>query len=463
MGGLALVVASAALVGVFTIGQQASSVRWDPGVADIAHFVEQQRGHRFHRAVTVAVLPTGAFRAAIGAGRPPAGRPPAGGPPGAELQQTIAWLRATGVITGPVDEAAAATQLSSDSVIGLYLPASRKIVVEGTALTPDVRVTLAHELTHALQDQDGDLAAIRHAHGVPGPVARAVIEGDAVAVEQDYARTLSPSDLAEYRAARVAQMAAAAAGPSGQLPIGLRNSLSFPYVFGPAFIDAVRGASGTARVDRAFRQPPTTEAEIVDPGRYLAGWRPTSVDAPQPPSGASLIGPTGPLGQVTLFQVLGTRLGYRDAWSAVRGWNGDRAVAFHLGERSCLAVAVGMASSLDTQRLERVAKQWASPTGAIVTRRGLAISLQVCEPGPAPSVNPPPWQVLSLRAGLVAVYLTQHHASAPAAACAADRLIADMGPTDLIGYDQPTASADMTARVTTANAAALGACGIGSR
>jgi hypothetical protein len=71
--------------------------------------------------------------------------------------------------------------------------------------------------------------------------------------------------------------------------------------------------------------------------------------------------------------------------------------------------------------------------------------------------------VLSLRAGLVAVYLTQHHATAPAAACAADGLIASMGPADLIGYDQATASPDMTARVTTANAAVLGACGIGSR
>ena len=69
----------------------------------------------------------------------------------------------------------------------------KEIVIRGTKLDVSHRVTLAHELTHVLQDQYFDLPAIQQrastdderTGGSSGAVT-ALIEGDASRVEHEY-------------------------------------------------------------------------------------------------------------------------------------------------------------------------------------------------------------------------------------------------------------------------------------
>ena len=55
---------------------------------------------------------------------------------------------------------------------------------------------------------------------------------------------------------------------------------SFPYLVGPPFTQAVVAGGGQARLDAAFTSPPTTTAEVIHPGIFLAGRTPASVDLP---------------------------------------------------------------------------------------------------------------------------------------------------------------------------------------
>jgi hypothetical protein len=382
------------------------------------------------------------------------------------------------MISGPVDVAGAIRRFSADSVIGLYDPSAGRIYVQGSSasvadLSPAGRATLVHELTHALQDQDGNLGAIGRVSGVPDAVARAVVEGDAVAAEQDYVGTLSPADAASYRAARTAQASQISTG----LPAGLADHLSFPYLFGPAFASAVRQQAGTLGLDRVFRRPPRTEGEVINPASYLSRWRGSGRVAASArpavvlPAGAVALGPAQPFGQVSLFEVLGSRLGYRDAMGAVSDWQADQLVLYRLGTSgpNCGAVAVRLGTVAGRDRFVRAAQQWAASAGGTVGPPGvgaerLVAQLGACDAGAsAPAavpVQPPPYRVLALRASLLTFFSAQHGASAAAAGCAADHLIDQVGPAALMSFDAGTAGATAADQITSASAGAMSACGI---
>ena len=65
--------------------------------------------------------------------------------------------------------------------------------MRGSDLTPDVRETLAHELTHALQDQHFDLRRFENGPDGAEEAYRALYEADAVRVQFAFDKTL-PSD-----------------------------------------------------------------------------------------------------------------------------------------------------------------------------------------------------------------------------------------------------------------------------
>jgi hypothetical protein len=453
------VMAVASLTALVSVSHRA--VRWDPRLLDVVRFVEAHEGHRFRHAVPVSVLPPPAFARAMG--RPPAPLTVT------SLDRTVSVLRAFGVISGPVDVADAVRRFTADSVIGLYDRSAGRVFVQdasplGGVLSPAGRATLVHELTHALQDQDGNLGAIGGAAGVPDAVARAVIEGDAVAAEQDYVRTLPPADAASYRAARTAQASQVSTG----LPAGLADHLSFPYLFGPAFASAVRQQTGTAGLDRAFRHPPTTEGELINPARYLHRVRTSAVANVVLPAGAVALGATEPFGQVSLFEVLGSRLGYRDAMGAVSDWQADRLVLYRLpgNGRDCAAVAVRLGTAATAERFARTAGQWAAAAGGTVSPllQDRVVQLGACDAGssapPQAPVQPPPYRVLALRASLLSFFATQHGAGAAAAACAADHLIDLAGPAALMSYDEGTALAMAAGWITAASAGAMSVCGV---
>ena len=180
------------------------------------------------------------------------------------LNHALGELRALGLVHGNVNLATAENTLTQADVVGLYVPTKKTVFVRVPRVTPYVRTTLAHELTHALQDQYFDLTRLKNsAKDGDETAVTALIEGDAVRIQNAYEQNLSPSDQRAYESEQ-AQIEKNT-GQTGNVPEILSDILSFPYAFGPTFVDSLASQGGNATVDHAFRDPPVAEAQILDP------------------------------------------------------------------------------------------------------------------------------------------------------------------------------------------------------
>ena len=81
----------------------------------------------------------------------------------ADLARSEAQLRAVGLVAGGVDLLDSVSDLQQSGVLAYYDPKRERITVRGKELDVARRVTLAHELTHALQDQHFDLESLQRA------------------------------------------------------------------------------------------------------------------------------------------------------------------------------------------------------------------------------------------------------------------------------------------------------------
>ncbi|SNZ12017.1 hypothetical protein SAMN06269185_1462 [Natronoarchaeum philippinense] len=149
---------------------------------------------------------------------------------------------------------------------GYYEPTTDNLVVVSD--DPDAvqfsEPVLAHELVHALQDQQFDLTRF-NATTIDGANAEnGLIEGDASYVESIYRQACGGVWSGTCRTEE-------SEGPSGgdlaNLPLYL---LSYqPYSDGPAFVAHLQQTTGNwSAVDRAYERVPDTSQEVLYPERY---------------------------------------------------------------------------------------------------------------------------------------------------------------------------------------------------
>lgn len=191
------------------------------------------------------------------------------------------------------------------------------------------RVIMAHELTHALQDQHFDLSRVPleiKGNDDRALAAAALIEGDAtLAMNQYLLGDLSVSSIKDSLSGALAtdvrQLVAA--------PRYLRETLLFPYLHGLGFCQALYERGGWAALARAYAQPPASTAQILHPAAYLLQEEPIAVDL----SDAPVLG-VRPLLQNVLGE-FGARQLF-NAWlhdeaqaeTAAAGWRGDRYIVY---------------------------------------------------------------------------------------------------------------------------------------
>ena len=310
-------------------------------VAELEAFVASARGLPFLEPVDVAVLEDGAFRRAL-----------SGGEPLEELDVEVETgvLRALGLVDEG-DDLGSAGELDADTVAGFYDPGTRELVVRGARLTPFVRQVLVHELVHALDDQHFDLEP----DVVDDEAAlafEALVEGNAVRIETRYLESLPPG---ERREAAAEEEATFGGESVDALPEVFLHLGAFPYAEGPELVAALLAAGGQARLDDAFRSPPTSSADVLHPDRFLAGRGPARV----PPVVAD--GPLvdeGVVGELLLRFILARSRPREQARRAAAGWAGDRYVAWQTGKRTCVRTAVVLDSAVEAGELVAALRQW---------------------------------------------------------------------------------------------------------
>jgi hypothetical protein len=339
------------------------ATRTDPAtaavVAELEAFVESARGLRFLEPVQVSVLSDAAFRRKL-----------AGGDPLSKADAAVqaGVLRALGLL-GQGEDLGDATGLDPETVAGFYDTDTKELVVRGGRLSPFVRQVLVHELTHALDDQHFGLDR-QTADDDAALALDALVEGDAVLLEERYVASLS---AAERRAARDEEDATFGGPDVGQAPDPLADLADFPYRDGPDLVAALLDAGGTARLDAAFRSPPTTSAEVLHPERFLAGRGPAGV-APVEAAGRTV--DEGVLGEAVVRLVLARSMPDDEAGRAAAGWAGDRYVAWRTGRRTCVRDTVVLDSVGDARELATALRTWAGDhPGADIRAPGDTTSL----------------------------------------------------------------------------------------
>ncbi|MGH7572264.1 MAG: hypothetical protein ACREMK_10515 [Gemmatimonadota bacterium] len=253
-----------------------------------------------------------------------------------------ALLAHCGLLPGGVDLRDLVVRLYAEQVAGYYEPDRKTFYLADWLPRLIQRAVVAHEATHALQDQHYDL--VRWMDEVSptedAALARAaVIEGDAMVTMLAYLLGplgTRPEDLPDLDELLSGEAVAMGQGfPTfASAPPALQRLFLFPYVEGSGFVLAGLRRGGWAAVDGLYGDPPASTEQILHPERY---WetrdeprapepRLPETRAPEPAVEAGqepwISGSWGELGvQLVLAAALGdTAL----AGDAARGWDGDR-------------------------------------------------------------------------------------------------------------------------------------------
>ena len=241
---------------------------WDPRVADLAAFVEDERGHEFDHPVHVDFLTPAEYTAITTEDDDG----PSEEAERADFDDYAGQLRGLGVASGELDLYEAFNSVVDSGTLAFYDPTDERIRVRGTEMSVGLEVTIVHELTHALQDQHFDLDRLNDETVDSGASAafRGLGEGDALRVENAYIDDeLTDAEQAEYDEEYAEELADSETATS-DVPPFMEAVFGVPYALGQPFVTMLFKQDGNDGVDDAFEQPPDTEEHLLDPASFLA-------------------------------------------------------------------------------------------------------------------------------------------------------------------------------------------------
>ena len=152
------------------------------------------------------------------------------------------------------------------------------IIQRDAPFGPVDKVTTAHEYTHALQDQNFGLEALRIKDPVEGDAILgqlAVIEGDATLTSQNWMK----GNLSEQEQLQLLTDALGQLGEDqlASFPLILRRQLEFPYSEGLLFASDVWGLGGYNAVNQALLTPPASTEQIMHSDKYYNHETPAAI------------------------------------------------------------------------------------------------------------------------------------------------------------------------------------------
>jgi hypothetical protein len=404
--------------------------KWDARVEPLVGWTSRLRGLEFRHPVRVNFLSEAEYTAASTSES-------TDGEQDEEVEAVVAEMRALGLVSGEVDLVDSVNTLSDSGTLAFYSPDTEEVYVRGQELTPAVRATLVHELVHVLQDQHFDLSRISELPGSRGSVMRAIAEGDAGRIEDEYVlEVLTDSEREEYERTSSADGQAAVDAIREEVPDALTALFAAPYIFGEPLVTYLVETEGAEAIDEALRNPPSEEV-LFNP--HLWG-RPEAeeveVDVEPPPGATELRSDV--FGPIAWYLVLSSRLEPADAMAAVDGLGGDRFVSYRDGERVCVKVTVTGDDDAATARLEGALERWvalsAPNTASVVRGDDADLQFQACDPGTSEQATDDlALEVLAMPATRTAVYLEARDSGAPAdrAWCVADGMVRQLTLDDL--------------------------------
>ncbi|RRJ28900.1 Hvo_1808 family surface protein [Halocatena pleomorpha] len=147
-----------------------------------------------------------------------------------------------------------------ENVLGYYSHDEKSIVIVSDSETPtlDGERTLAHELTHALQDQQFNLSSYNKTTRDKYNAVNGLIEGEANLVQQRYMSLCG----SEWDCLPNSDSGGTSSPPNNW---GIYLLDYFPYAEGLEFVATNQRQGGWDRIDTLFSEPPTTTEQVIHP------------------------------------------------------------------------------------------------------------------------------------------------------------------------------------------------------
>jgi hypothetical protein len=270
----------------------------------------------------------------------------------AELQRAAEVGALTGLYPAGINLKSQTMRVLSSQVVAFYDPQDQKMILVKGKTQPSLwsrimgfffkrkdprsDMLVAHELTHALQDQyfgvhakldritDNDDRAL---------ALKSVIEGDATLVGYGYTSGIVNAETIDTLLVHLGDMPKIFDVQSPDTPVALRDSLIFQYTDGTRFVAEVYQRGGWNAVNALCGKPPLSTREIIDPTLYfihsvplaitvrgwapaLRGWREVAENT---------------YGELLLRSILTRGMGSQSGTVLARAWRGDRMAVLQSG------------------------------------------------------------------------------------------------------------------------------------
>jgi hypothetical protein len=249
-----------------------------------------------------------------------------------------ATLRAFGLVSPAFNLETFAVDFYTEQVAGFYDPRRKTMFIADWVDADAQKLVLAHELTHALQDQNFDLEKfVRPSRGNDDATSarQAVAEGHAMAAMVQ--RAMGPVELSslpvlEPLMAGLVHQQHEDFPTFSNAPYFFRLQALFPYAQGMGFIQRVLQQGGWKKLNALFEKPPATTKEIFEPQVYFDSKALPTVSLPRPKALTNVPGlrllDENTIGELGVYALLGQFISEEEAKTVGTGWLADRYILY---------------------------------------------------------------------------------------------------------------------------------------
>src|SRR5581483_8911404 len=143
-------------------------------------------------------------------------------------------------------------------------------------------------------------------------------------------------------------------------------------------------SGGAAAVNQAFRRPPTSELDILNPAAYLGKTAARPVAPPALPTGSHRVGSSDSFGAFDVYMTLAGYMDARPALIAADGVRGGAFIQYRQNERTCTRVALAGSTDSAAEILHSALTVWAAALPlhqATIASHGRSVTISACDPG----------------------------------------------------------------------------------
>lgn len=365
---------------------------WDARILPYTKIAEKQRGLYFKHPVAVHFLAPDKFKKTVTGDKKDLSKKDR-----KDIGDAMGLLRAFGLIKGDPDLFDAVNDFNGSGTLAYYSFEDQDITVRGQKVTPAMRSTLVHELTHVLQDQNFGIGAKEKRlekakddeSSEKATVLDALVEGDADRIETSYRQSLRARQRKALDSSKQGEFEEADKTYQ-KIPKIIVTMMTSSYTLGEAMVQTAAAQGGNSSVDALFRKTPPNESALIEPLKNLRSKAHTAkVAVPKLADGEKKID-SGQLGALTEYFMLAERLPLRDTLAAVDGRSGDSYVSFRRDGNICVRASYRGTTSADTARMTSALRRWvaAAPgSPAKVERSGSLVRFESCDPGKGATVG----------------------------------------------------------------------------